>query len=168
MTVRVREADPGDAEAIALIYNEGIEERQATFDTRPRTAAEMGERLGDAGAPPFLVAELNGRVAGWARVSPTSSRECYAGVGEASIYVGRGHRAAGVGRALLEALAAAAERAGYWKLVGLVFPTNAASVGLLRAVGFRDVGMHRRHGRLEGEWRDVLVLERLLGPAAVD
>jgi L-amino acid N-acyltransferase YncA len=126
----------------------------------------MGQRIAAPGAPPFLVAERDGRVAAWARVSPTSSRECYAGVGEASIYVARGDRAAGVGRALLTALAEAAERAGYWKLVGLVFPTNAASVGLLSAAGFLEVGLHRRHGRLDGEWRDVLVLERLLGPAA--
>ena len=166
MTVSIRPAAPADAEAVAAIYNEGIEEREATFDTRPRAAAEMAERLGDPAAPPFLVAEDRGGVAGWARVSRVSPRECYAGVGEASIYVERAARGTGVGRALLDALADAAARAGYWKLVGLVFPTNAASVALLRRAGFHEVGLHRRHGRLDGEWRDVLEMERPIGAAA--
>ena len=166
MTVTIRRANAGDAAAVAAIYNQGIEERQATFDTRPRTPAEMVERLAAGAAPPFLVAESDAGVVGWARLSPVSTRECYAGVGEASIYVDRGSRGRGVGRALLDGLAEAATGAGYWKLVGLVFPTNAESVALLRAVGFQDVGIHRRHGRLDGDWRDVLVMERLIGAAA--
>ena len=99
---------------------------------------------------------------GWAAVAAYSDRCVYAGVGEYTIYVDRGARGAGLGRELLEALAGAARDAGYYKLVGKLFTTNAASIALARRCGFREVGVHERHGRLDGEWRDVLVVERSL------
>ena len=157
----MRPALPADGDAIAEIYNQGIEERQATFETRLRTAADAIERLDRT-----LVAELDGRVAGWAVIVPYSAREAYAAVGEFSIYVDRAARRAGVGRRLLEELSAFAERLGYHKLVGKVFPTNQASLALVRSCGFREVGQHLRHARLDGEWRDVVVVERLLGESA--
>ena len=156
----IRGAEPGDAGAIAAIYNQGIEERSATFETRPRTASDFADM-----ARPFLVAEQHGRVTGWARLVRYSERECYAGVGEASIYVDRDARGAGLGSRLFEALAGEAERSGYWKIVGGLFPENAASVALCRAAGCREVGVFMRHSRLDGEWRDVLYVERLLGAA---
>jgi L-amino acid N-acyltransferase YncA len=156
----IRAATPGDAEAIAAIYNQGIAERNSTFETRSRTASEFAEPV-----PPFLVAEMEGSVRGWARLVRSSPRECYAGVGEASIYVDRDARGAGLGRALFDALSEEAERAGYWKIVGGLFPENAASVALCRAVGCREVGTLRHHSRLDGRWRDVLLVERLLGAA---
>ena len=162
----IRPAQPEDAAAIAAIYAQGIEERQATFETRPRTAAEIAAGIESTGTRPYLVAELDGAVSGWAKVTAYGERDCYAGVGEASIYVDRAARGRGVGRRLVEALADAAAATGHWKLLGLVFPENAASVALLRSCGFNDVGLHRRHGRLDGEWRDVLVVERLLDPGA--
>ena len=166
MTISIRPAKVPDAERIAAIHNQGIVEREATFDTEPRAAADLGEELAAPETPPFLVAvDPDGAVVGWARLSPYSSRPCYAGVGEASLYVDRAARGQGVGRTLVEALAADAEGRGYWKLVGLLFPTNAASVALCRAAGWRDVGVFRRHGRLEERWRDVLVMEQLLGEA---
>ena len=160
----VRPAEPRDAAAIAAIYNQGIEERQATFETEPRspedirTALERGEFV--------LVEESDGAVRGWARVGGYSEREAYAGVGECQIYVEREARRRGVARELIESLCEEAEARGYWKLIGKIFPENDGSVGLLRRCGFRDVGLHHRHGRLDGEWRDVLVVERLLGAAA--
>jgi len=163
----IRPAAPADAAAIAAIYNQGIEEREATFETRPRTDVDVAGSIADPEAPPFLVAERDGVVVGWGRITAYSARSCYAGVGEASIYVDRDARSGGVGRLLFDGLSEAAQAAGYWKLVGLLFPTNAASVALVRAAGFREVGVYRRHGRLEGEWRDVLLVERLLGPAAL-
>jgi L-amino acid N-acyltransferase YncA len=160
----IRPARPEDAAAIAAIYNEGIEERQATFETQPRSEEHV---LPDIGGPlPFLVAAEGDRVLGWAKVGTYSTRPCYEGVGEASIYIARAARRGGVGRRLLEALAEAAERQGHWKLIGLIFPENAASVALFELLGYERVGLHRRHGRLDGEWRDVLVLERRLGDAA--
>jgi L-amino acid N-acyltransferase YncA len=159
----VRPAGPADAEAVARIYNEGIEERSSTFETAPRAAADVlgwlaaGERL------PLLVAEEGGRVLGWARILAYSERAAYAGVGEVSVYVDRSARGRGIGRRLLEELEARAGELDYWKLTGKRFPANAASVALVRRCGWREVGLHVRHGRLDGEWRDVLVVERLLG-----
>ena len=99
---------------------------------------------------------------GWARLAEYSARPCYAGIGEASVYIDRAARGQGLGRRLLEALADEAERRGYWKIVGLLFPTNVASVGLVRASGFTEVGVHARHGQLDGTWRDVMLVELLL------
>ena len=162
---RTRPARAGDAPAIARIYNDGIAGRQATFETRPRSADEIAAWLGDG--LPLLVAERDdGTVAGFARVTPYSDRCVYEGVGEYGIYVDAAARGGGVGTALLEALARAAEEAGYHKLTSKLFTSNAASLALARRCGFHEVGIHRRHGRLDGEWRDVLVVERLLGDAA--
>lgn len=167
MAARIRPARSGDAARIAAIYNEGIQDRQATFETDLRSSADFPD-LDDSGAPPFLVAELDGQVVGWARLSPYSDRACYAGVAEASAYIARTSRGQEIGRQLLDALATEAERRGYWKVIGLLFPENRASVTLCRRTGFREVGLLLRHGRLDGDWRDVLLMERPLGEAARD
>jgi L-amino acid N-acyltransferase YncA len=165
MEARVRAAAPGDATAIAAIYNQGIEGREATFETTLRTGDDFADPLADPASAPFLVAETGQGVVGFARLTPYSSRDCYAGVAEASVYVAAACRGASVGRRLVEALAAEAERRGYWKLVGLLFPENRRSVALCTSAGFRQVGLLRRHGRLDGRWRDVLLVERLLDPS---
>jgi L-amino acid N-acyltransferase YncA len=162
--VDVRAAGPADAPAIAAIYNEGIADRVATFETRERTADEVRDWLD--GPLPVLVAVVDGAVAGWARVSPYSDRCVYAGVGEHAVYVARSARGLGVGRVLLDALCAAAEAAGLHKLTSRIFDDNAASIALHVAAGFDVVGRQRRHGRLEGAWRDCVLVERLLGEAA--
>ena len=162
----IRAARLADAEAMARIYNEGVEERQATLETQRRSTADFAVRIARAPRWPMIVAEHDGRVVGWAAVGEYNPRECYRGVGEATLYVARAARRQGFGRGLLEELTAAAERAGYWKLIGRLFPENGPSRALLRSCGFSDVGVHRRHGRRDGEWRDVLVVERLLGEAA--
>jgi L-amino acid N-acyltransferase YncA len=163
--VVIRRARPQDAERIAVVYSTGIAERQATFETEPRTAHDVAPWL-QADGQPLLVAEDGGEVVGWARVVRSSDRCAYAGVGEYAIYLDPAARGRGVGKALMDALAREAEAAGYWKLLGLMFTSNLASVALAHRAGFEDVGVHRRHGRLDGEWRDVLVVERLLGEAA--
>jgi phosphinothricin acetyltransferase len=155
---------PADAPALAAIYNEGIAEREATFETRPRTADEVVAWIAEE--RPFLVAEVGGEPAGFARVSAYSDRCVYEGVGEHGVYVAAVARGQGVGRALLGGLCEAAERAGYYKLTSRVFASNAASRALHRAAGFEEVGVQRRHGRLDGEWRDCVLVERLLGDAA--
>jgi L-amino acid N-acyltransferase YncA len=110
-----------------------------------------------------LVAERNGRVLGWAMVGPyADAHDYYTGVGEATLYVGRDSRRGGLGSALLEALAEAARSRGYHKLIGKIFTSNRASIELVGQLGWEEVGVHRRHGRLDGEWKDVLVVERLL------
>ena len=163
-TLRLRPATPADIAAIAAIYNEGIAGREATFETQPRQPADVRAWL-DEGLP-FLVAEgEGGGLAGFARVSAYSDRCVYDGVGEHGVYVAATARGRGIGRALLEALAAEAERRGYYKRTSRVFTTNAASRAVHRAAGFEEVGIQRRHGRLDGEWRDCVLVERLLGEA---
>jgi L-amino acid N-acyltransferase YncA len=163
--ISVRSARPADAQAMARIYNAGVEERQATLETQPLGAADFAARIERSGRWPTVVAEQDGPVVGWAAVGEYNPRECYRGVGEATLYVEPAARRRGIGRRLLESLVVEAERAGYWKLIGRLFPENEASRALLRSCGFSEVGVHRRHGRLDGEWRDVLVVERLLGEA---
>jgi L-amino acid N-acyltransferase YncA len=161
----IRAATPADAEAIAALYNQGIAEREATFETRPREPSEIAEWF----EPdlPFLVAENDSaRVVGFARISPYSDRCVYEGVGEHGVYVDRAARGRGVGRRLLEELAREAERRGMYKLTSRVFTTNAASLAAHRAAGFEEVGVQRRHGKLDGEWKDCVLVERLLGEAA--
>ena len=162
MEIEIRPAVTADAAGVAHVYNDGIEERKATFETRPREEGEIAAEIEGRGEAPFLVAVRDGEIAGWARLTAYSDRQCYSGVGEASLYVARTARGRGVGRRLFEALAAEAAEAGYWKVIGLLFPENEASVALVRACGCRVVGTHLRHGRLDGEWRDVVIVERLL------
>jgi phosphinothricin acetyltransferase len=161
--VTVRPAAPGDAAAVARIYNEGIEDRIATFETRLRTPADIEERI--AGEP-MIVAERAGAVVGFASWLPYSAREAYGGVGDYTVYVARGARGGRVGSALMRQLVIDAEAAGMWKLMSRIFTTNTPSIALAHRHGFREVGLHLKHGRLDGEWRDVVVVERLLGPAA--
>jgi phosphinothricin acetyltransferase len=163
--VRTRPATPADAEAIARIYNEGIEDRVATFQTEPRSHHEMLKWFD--GGHPFVVGEDAGDVVAWAAAHPyRPGRPWYEGIGEFSIYVARAARGRGAGRATLQALVDESERRGYWKLLSRIFPENEASLALCRALGFREVGTYRRHGRLDGEWRDCVIVERLLGDTA--
>jgi phosphinothricin acetyltransferase len=165
--ITTRGATEADAASIARIYNEGIEDRVATFETEPRTPDDRLEVIRQsAGRYPILVAESGGEVVAWASCSQYRPRECYRGVAEFSVYVARSHRGRGAGRIVLEALIRQAERMGFWKLVSRVFPANVASRALCRGVGFREVGVYAKHARLDGEWRDVVIVERLLGSAA--
>jgi L-amino acid N-acyltransferase YncA len=163
--MRVRAARRHDADDIARIHNQGIEERSATFETEPRRPDQVAARIADPGQP-VVVAERDGKVIGWAAVSRENNRCTQAGVGEYTIYVDRDARGGGVGVPLLEGIVAEAEALGYWKLVGRIFSTNESSLALARRCSFYEVGLHRRHGRIAGEWMDVLVVERLLGDAA--
>jgi phosphinothricin acetyltransferase len=159
--VRIRPAAPRDAAAVTRIYNEGIEDRIATFETRLRAPGELEERI--AGGEPMLVAERAGAVVGFASWTPYSDRAVYAGVGVYTVYVARGARGARVGSALLRGLVERAQAAGLWKLQSLILSTNAASIALAQRCGFRAVGVQERHAQLDGEWRDVVVVERTLG-----
>lgn len=163
--MKLRAAQPADAGAIAAVYNEGIEDRNATFETRRYAASDVAPWIERSERHPILVALDGGRLVGWARLSSYSERPCYAGVAEASLYVARSARGRGAGRALLAELHAEAERRGFWKVIGLLFTDNDASVALFRALGYRAVGSYHRHGRLDGAWRDVLLVERLLDEA---
>ena len=162
MATEIRSARLNDAEAIAAIYNQGIEDRGATFETKLRTGADIESKLAEAKTFPIIVASDEGVVLGWAGLSSYRSRPCYAGIAEFSIYLDRAARGRGLGRLLLLALVDTAREHGYWKLVSRIFPSNAASRALCRACGFREVGLYEKHGCLDGEWRDVVIVERVI------
>ncbi|MBI1801937.1 MAG: N-acetyltransferase [Chloroflexi bacterium] len=160
--MQARAATPADAAAIARIYNQGIEDRVATFETRPRAPRDIAQRAWDDGIHPLVVAEDAGAVVAFASTSTYRPRDCYSGIAEFSVYVAREARGRGAGRVALSALIQAAEAAGYWKLVSRVFPENTASLALCRSLGFREVGRYEKHAQLDGVWRDVIIVERLI------
>jgi L-amino acid N-acyltransferase YncA len=164
--VSTRLATDADAAAIAAIYNEGIADRIATFETEPRTPEQIAAQLKDKGERfPTIVAEHGGQIVAWASAGPYRSRPAYAGVAEHSVYVARSARGKGAGRMVLDALCAAYAERGFWKLVSRIFPENVSSLALHERCGFRVVGVYRRHGQLEGSWRDCVIVERLLDEA---
>jgi phosphinothricin acetyltransferase len=148
---------PADWESVRAIYLEGITSGLATFETQAPSWEEW-----DAAHHPFarLVARSEGRVAGWAALSPVSRRRCYAGVAEVSVYVAGDCRGRGIGRQLLEAVIRESERQGIWTLQGATFAENEASLRLQRACGFRQVGRRERIAQLHGVWRDTVLTER--------
>jgi phosphinothricin acetyltransferase len=165
--MKTRDAAVADASAIARIYNEGIDDRVATFETRHRTEGDVVQWFD--GRHPVVIVEDDeddeddgGEVIAFAATSTYRPRDCYAGIAEFSVYASRAARGRGAGRMAMEALFAAAREAGFWKLVSRVFVENTASRALLRAVGFREVGVYERHGQLDGLWRDVVIVEKLL------
>ena len=159
--MKTRDAAADDAAAIARIYNEGIDDRVATFETRHRTADDV-VRWFDGRHPVVVVEDDDGEVIAFAATSTYRPRDCYAGIAEFSVYAARAARGRGAGRIAMEALFTAARAAGFWKLVSRVIVENEASRGLLRALGFREVGVYERHGQLDGEWRDVVIVEKLI------
>jgi phosphinothricin acetyltransferase len=165
VSITARVARISDAAAIATIYNEGIGDRIATFETEPRTAEQIAVWF-DLRHPIVVVEGAGGALLAFASGSPYRSRDCYAGIAEFSVYVGRQYRGTGAGRAAMTALIEAATAAGFWKLVSRVFPENGPSLALMARMGFREVGTYRRHGKLDGQWRDCVIVERLLGEAA--
>jgi L-amino acid N-acyltransferase YncA len=155
--VEIRPMTPGDWPAVAEIYWDGMRDGLATFETEvPPWDVWDGRHLRDH----RLVAELLGEVVGWAALSPASTRRCYIGVVENSVYVARQAQGLGIGRKLLEALIARAEAAGIWTIQTSIFPENRASVSLHQKCGFRIVGLRERIAKRDGVWRDTLFLER--------
>jgi L-amino acid N-acyltransferase YncA len=155
-----RPASPDDAERIAQIYNEGIADRVGTFETRLRTPADIQAWFD--GVHPIVVVEHHGRVIAFASTSTYRPREAYAGIAEFSVYVARNARGLGAGTIAMRALIEAAKPAGIWKLVSRIFIENTASRKLMAAMGFREVGIYEKHAKLDGKWRDVVIVERLI------
>jgi L-amino acid N-acyltransferase YncA len=163
MPSQIRAALPADASAIAAIYNQGIEERAATFETTLRSAEDMLERIRAAARFPVLVAvDPDGIVLGWAGLSAYRTRACYAGIAEFSVYLDSKVRGRGAGKQLLNALIETAATLGYWKLLSRAFLFNTASRALCRACGFREVGTYEKHAKLGDSWLDVVIVERMI------
>ncbi len=160
--LHLRPPTPPHSTAMAAIYNQGIEDRVATFETRPRTADDVAAWFD--GVHPIVVAEQDGEVIAFAATSTYRPRDCYRGIAEFSVYVARPWRGRGVGRDVLAALLTASQQAGFWKLVSRVFVENTASRRLLAALNFREVGIYEKHGQLDDVWHDVVIVERLARP----
>ena len=161
--IQVRIATLEDAAAIAEIYNQGIEDRVATYETNRRSAENQQAWLQSiAGRYPAVVAQIDGEIIGWAGAVPYRNRECYRGIGEFSMYVHRHWRRRGAGDLLLAGLISEAQRLGLWKLLSRIFPFNEASRALCCKHGFREVGVYEKHARLDGRWLDVVIVERLI------
>src|SRR5262245_59950997 len=164
----IRAATAADAAAICRIYNQGIQDRVATLETEERSPEERAEWLAARGPRhPVLVAEEAGGVVGWASLNVFNPRRAYDHVADLSLYVERDWRGRGVGRRLLEALVTRGCELGYHKLVLAAFPWNQAGMRAYGRAGFREVGIYREQGRLDGRWVDTVVMEKILeGPNA--
>ena len=155
--VTTRAMTDADLAVVRDIYAEGVATRNATFETEVPTAkALVAKWLADH----RWVAELDGRVVGWTAISPVSSRPCYAGVGETSVYVAAAARGRGVGKALLWRQVNEADEGGLWTLQTAIFPENRASIALHHSAGYETLAVRSRIARLDGVWRDTMLLER--------
>ena len=158
--METRLATTADVVVIIEIYNQGIADRSATFETRPRSVDDI--RGWFKAAYPIVVVVDDGRVIAFASTSLYRTRECYSGIAEFSVYVLRAKRRRGAGRLAMQALLQEAQRCGFWKLLSRIFVENTASRTLMRNLGFREVGVYRKHGKLDGRWRDVVIVEYLI------
>lgn len=155
--VDVEKMQDEEWEAVRAIYGEGIATGNATFETEtPEWEDWDRSHLHDC----RLIARERECIVGWAALSPVSGRCIYTGVAEVSVYVTSLMRGRGIGKALLQALIVESERGGIWTLQAGMFPENVASITLHRACGFREVGLRERIGKLEGVWRDTILMER--------
>lgn len=161
VAITVRPAQEADIPAITEIYNQGIEDRIATLEGEPHSVEERREWFREHGPnEPILVAETEGLIVGWASLSRYKPRRCYDGVKELSIYVRREWRGQGIGALLLDALLKRAAEVGVHKVVLYAFPFNGPAIALYSKMGFRTVGIYRHHGLLDGEWKDIIAMER--------
>lgn len=160
----IRDARAADAEDICVIYNQGIEDRVATLETELRTPEERRQWLVARGQRyPVIVGTAEGKVVGWGSLNSFNPRPAYDHVADFSVYVERTWRGKGVGRALLAALIEKARSLGYHKLVLAAFPSNDQGMRLYERVGFRQVGVYKEQGRVDGRWVDIVIMEKLLG-----
>lgn len=161
MTARfTRAGTPSDAVKIAAIYNQGIEDRVATFETEPRTTEQILKWFAEG--YPVLVSGEYEEIYAYAVAFPYRSRPWYEGVREFSVYVARDSRGKGFGKMAVSALIDEAKARGWWKLLSRIFPQNTSSRKLCASLGFREVGIYEKHGRLDGKWMDTIIVEKSL------
>lgn len=159
--MNVRAAVKTDASAIADIYSQGIRRRIATFETQERSAEDILPWF-ERENHPLLVADIDGAVAGWVSASSYRTRECYQTIAEFSIYIHDEYQGRGVGSQLMQAFIPACKEAGFSKVLSRIFPENTGSLALCKKSGFREVGVYEKHAKLDGVWRDVVIVEKVL------
>jgi L-amino acid N-acyltransferase YncA len=161
--IRIRPARPDDAKEIARIYNQGVQDRAATFENAYATPEERYLWL--VARPdeyPVLVAEVKHTMMGWASLAQYSPRACYKGIADLSIYIDRSLRGHGVGQELMKAMQNLAHEKGYYKLVGRVMADNEPGRKLCQITGWKEVGIHEKHGKLGSIWHDLVLVEYLI------
>lgn len=161
--IKIRPARVEDAKEVARIYNQGVQDRAATFENAYVTPEER--YLWIVARPekyPVLVAEVKHTLMGWASLNPHSPRACYRGIAELSIYIDRSLRGHGVGQELMRAMQDVAREKGYYKIVGNIIADNEAGRKLCQVTGWRVVGVHEKHGKLENAWHDLVLVEFLI------
>lgn len=157
----IRKAIAKDLAAIAEIYNQGIRARSSTFETLERNPEDISVWLKRPNHP-VLVAEKDKQILGWVAASEYRSRTCYAGIAEFSVYIDKQAQRQGIGNALMPAFFTACTEASFWKILSRIFPENKASLALCKKHGFREVGFYEKHAQLDGVWKDVVIVEKLL------
>jgi phosphinothricin acetyltransferase len=158
--LKIRAARVDDAKEIARIYNQGVQDRAATFENAYVTPEERYLWL--VARPdkyPVMVAEVKHTLMGWASLTPYSPRHCYDGVAELSIYIDRSLRGHGVGLELMKAMQNAAREKGYYKLIGRIIADNEPARKLCQETGWKEVGIHEKHGKLGSVWHDLVLVE---------
>ena len=158
--LKIRAARIDDAKEIARIYNQGVQDRAATFENAYVTPEERYLWL--VARPekyPVLVAEVKHTLMGWASLTPYSPRHCYDGIAELSLYIDRSLRGHGVGQELMKAMQNIAREKGYHKLIGRVMADNEPARKLCQLMGWKEVGVHEKHGKLGGDWHDLVLVE---------
>jgi L-amino acid N-acyltransferase YncA len=161
--LKIRPARVDDAKEIARIYNQGVQDRAATFENAYVTPEERYLWL--AARPdkfPVLVAEVKHTLMGWSSLTPYSPRHCYDGVAELSIYIERSLRGHGVAQELMKAMQNAAREKGFYKIIGRIIADNQPARKLCEVVGWKEVGVHEKHGKLGNEWQDLVLVEFLI------
>lgn len=159
----IRKATEMDIESIQIVYNEGIEDRIATLETETKDYAFMKDWFNKhIGRYQVIVAEEEGKILGWASLNPYNIRSAYLGVADLSLYITRGSRGKGIGGKLLEAIHSIAKENDFHKIVLFTFPFNQLGQGLYRNKGYREVGVFKNQGILDGQYVDVMAMEKLL------
>ncbi|PAK37118.1 arsinothricin resistance N-acetyltransferase ArsN1 family A [Peribacillus simplex] len=159
----IREAMEADLDSIKEIYNQGIEDRVATLETEMKDQTYMEEWFAKhIGRYKVIVADQEGEIVGWASLNPYNSRDAYKGVADLSVYISRDHRGKGVGGLLLQSIEKLAKENAFNKIVLFTFPFNQMGQGLYKKRGYREVGVFKNQGILDGEIVDVMAMEKLL------
>jgi phosphinothricin acetyltransferase len=161
--LKIRPARVEDAKEIARIYNQGVQDRMATFENIYVTPEERYLWL--AARPdkfPVLLAEVKHTLMGWASLNPYSPRHCYDGIAELAIYIERSLRGHGVAQELMKAMQDIAREKGFYKLIGRILAENQAARKLCQVTGWKEVGIHEKHGKLGNEWHDLVLVEYLI------
>lgn len=158
MNYEIREMLPTDGKRVLEIFQQGIDGGNATFDRDAPTWESWDMNFFRTCR--WILEDENENTVGWTALKPVSYRDCYSGVAEVSIYIDNAHQGKGLGTVLMKKLILDSEEHGFWTLQSGIFPENSASIAVHQKLGFRTVGTRERIAKMDGRWRDILLMER--------